>query len=138
MNGWKAYAAARTAMTALGWGPARIIVAEGFAARLVGMGAIPARAPDGNGYVLVFPRCHAVHTCFMGRALDIAFVGGQGRVLAHYEHVVPWRFLSCPDAQLVLERVAVASPESAGRPREPQADGSWCRDSSERLSKVLP
>lgn len=123
MNGWKAYAAARTAMTALGWGPARIIVAEGFAARLVGMGAIPARAPDGNGYVLVFPRCHAVHTCFMGRALDIAFVGEQGRVLAHHEYVPPWRFLSCPDAQLVLERVAVTSPEFAGRP--PRAASGW-------------
>lgn len=97
---------ARVALERLGWRPAHLVVADGFLARLLGMAAMPAAAPDGLPYVLAFPRCRAVHTCFMRRALDVAFADGEGGVLALHGAVRPWRFLAHPDAVLVLERVA--------------------------------
>lgn len=100
--GWDALA--RASIGALEWGPARPVVAQGFFDRLLGMAKLPARAPDGVVYVLAFPRCRAVHTCFMRRRLDIAFIAGDGTVLSHAEDVGPGRFLRESAAVMVLER----------------------------------
>lgn len=99
-----AYAAA---LRELGWAPARLAVASGFRDRLLGIVGPLARGEPGSAPVaLVFPSCDAVHTCFMRRALDIAFIDAEGHVLEEHRSVGPWRFLRCRGAFAVLERIA--------------------------------
>lgn len=40
---------------------------------------------------MVFPRCSAVHTFFMGMKIDILFLDRSGRVLGAYPAVPPWK-----------------------------------------------
>ena len=91
----------------LAWGSARVQVMRGFCERLLGFTVRAPKTPQGRYRVLVFPNCAAVHTCFMGFELDIAFADAEGALLASYENVRPWRFLSCPGAALVAERASV-------------------------------
>lgn len=94
----------RRALRSLGWGPARVVVARSPLRRLLGM---VAQRPDRRGgapLVMAFFRCSSVHTCFMRRSLDIAFLRSDGMPLAVYENVRPWRVRSCRGAALVLER----------------------------------
>ena len=99
----------RRALRMLGWEPACLVVAEAPLARLAGM--IPrsygAAGAPGEEVVMGFPRCHAVHTCFMHRALDIAFLSKTGEVLAVHRAVEPWRMLACRGAASVLERFSI-------------------------------
>lgn len=88
------------ALRILGWGPAPLVVATGFAQRLLGM----TTRREGT-VVMGFPSCSSVHTCFMTRPLDIAFIDSRGRVLELHEGVRPWRFLRCRGASSVIERV---------------------------------
>ena len=119
MRGEKGCEALERALDELGWRPAELVVARGFAPRLLGM---TVRDPVGRGglpLVMAFPSCRSVHTCFMRYPLDIACVDVRGRVLALYEGVRPWRMVSCPGAVAVLERASLL-----------EADGgrvSWCR-----------
>lgn len=99
-----AYAAA---LQRLGWLPARLAVASSFRDRLLGIvGPLVRDAPGSDSVVLAFPSCDAVHTCFMGQALDIAFIDAAGHVLEEYRSVGPWRFLRCRGSFSVLERIA--------------------------------
>ena len=107
MRGEKGREALERALDELGWRPAELVVARGFAPRLLGM---TVRDPVGRGglpLVMAFPSCQSVHTCFMRYPLDIACVDVHGRVLALYEGVRPWRMVSCPGAEAVLERVSL-------------------------------
>lgn len=53
---------------------------------------------------MLFDRCSAVHTFFMGIPLDIVFVSNENKVLALYEDVIPWKFcISCRKARYVVE-----------------------------------
>lgn len=108
---------ARSALEALGWRDSHLIMARSFGERLMGMLAVPPAALDGAPCVLAFPRCSSVHTCFMRSALDIAFIGPDGELLARYAAVPPWRLLSHPGAVLVLERVSDAGAGACGRAR---------------------
>ena len=45
---------------------------------------------------LIFPGCRAVHTCFMGMALDLLFVDEARRVVAVRAEVRPWRIAMGP------------------------------------------
>lgn len=97
------------ALRELGWS-GRIKVMRSFMDRLVGMlGGSPARE-EGPADILVFPRCRSVHTCFMRSPIDIGFVDAAGRVLEYHESVGPWRLLTCPRADFVLERSASRRP----------------------------
>lgn len=95
------------AVHALGWSPSKVEVADTFAARLGGLIARPPIESDGKLRILVFPQCHAIHTCFMRYPLDVAFIDTRGDVLVLYQGVAPWRFLSHPGAAAVLERASV-------------------------------
>ncbi len=99
----------RRALRMLGWEPACLVVAEAPFARLAGM--IPrsygAAGAPGEEVVMGFPRCHAVHTCFMHRALDIAFLSKTGEVLAVHRAVDPWHMRSHRGAASVLERFSM-------------------------------
>lgn len=99
----------RRAMTRLGWEPAHLVVAERPWARLLGM--IPCSYGVRNvcspTIVMGFPRCGSIHTCFMRRTLDVAFLSRTGEVLAVCREVAPWRVLSCREAASVIERIAL-------------------------------
>lgn len=64
---------------------------------------------DFEGSLLIAP-CHAIHTWGMDRAIDVAFLDGQGRIVASYCNIRPRQFLKCHGAHAVLERFACDSP----------------------------
>lgn len=70
-------------------------------ARLRGLGVL-----GGWGGVLVLAPCADVHTCFISRSIDIAFVSSCGVVLETCRAVPPWRRRRCRGAAFVLERWA--------------------------------
>lgn len=88
------------ALRILGWDSAPLVVATGFVQRLLGM-----TVRREGALVMGFPSCSSVHTCFMTRPLDIAFIDSRGRVLELHEGVRPWRFLRCRGASSVIERM---------------------------------
>lgn len=95
-------AAVIRALGELGW-RGDVMFANRFPERLRGLiGRAPRPGRDGD--VLAFCRCGAVHTCFMTRAIDVAFADEAGHVLQCHRSVQPWSFLSCPRAFCVLER----------------------------------
>ena len=89
----------RRAMTRLGWEPAHLVVAKRPWASV--------RNVCSPTIVMGFPRCGSIHTCFMRRALDVAFLSRTGEVLAVCREVAPWRVLSCREAASVIERIAL-------------------------------
>ncbi len=102
------------AIEELGWAPADLRVADGFAARLVGLLASSPLTAEGLPRAMGFPRCRSVHTWLMGYPLDIAFLDARGRVVEVHEGVGPGRVLRCPAACAVLERAAVTRVGCAG------------------------
>ena len=105
----------RRALRALGWEPARLLVAESFLQRLVGMLALDPRegaksacaGPSARSpVVMAFPRCSSVHTCFMRSPIDVAFIDRDGRVLSVCQGAPPWRVRTCRGAASVLERLS--------------------------------
>ncbi len=97
-------------MRALGWEDDHLVVAEGVAQRLRGMIAHEAPGGCGAGVVMGFPRCRSVHTWFMRRRIDIAFLDARGAVIETHRGVEPWRVRSCLRAASTLERVTPAPP----------------------------
>lgn len=79
----------------------RLCFAATFWDRLTGL--LSRRSSD---KILLIAPCHSIHTFGMGYAIDIAFVGREGKVLESYENVPPWRLRKCPGAYAVLERRA--------------------------------
>lgn len=65
-------------------------------------------APDALPVLLL--RCSSVHTYAMRYALDLAFIGRDGRVLLSCAWVPPGRVVSERDAYCVLERPASEEP----------------------------
>lgn len=69
----------------------RVEWADSFVARffgLMGRAALPA-----NGALVLEP-CQSVHMLFMRFAIDVAFVAPDGKVVAVYQDLKPWRGLS--------------------------------------------
>lgn len=107
MTAVSSYIAYARALNRLGWTPAEFVVAESFTVRLRGMlGRCPIAA-SGLPFVMAFPRCFSVHTCFMAYPIDIAFIDRSGNVLVCYENVRPWHACSHPGAWAVLERPSI-------------------------------
>lgn len=106
------------AIAELGWDPAGLVVADGFAARLFGM---TVRAPyrgAGAPVVMCLPCTRSVHTCFMPYALDIAFADCTGRVIRLHKKVAPWRMISCRAAAFALERATAIEDAATGFPKK--------------------
>ena len=40
---------------------------------------------------MVFPRCSAIHTFFMGMKIDVLFLDPEGKVLGAYPAIPPWK-----------------------------------------------
>jgi len=69
-------------------------------ARLLGLALLDrGRAPRG----LLIPRCRNIHTFAMRFALDVVFLGGDGRIVSVRREMPPRRFARCPGAEAVLE-----------------------------------
>lgn len=52
---------------------------------------------------LIFNRCNAIHTFFMGLSIDVLFLGDDGRVLGLRRSMAPWRLAASPRARGVVE-----------------------------------
>jgi hypothetical protein len=50
--------------------------------------------------------CNAVHCWFMGYAIDVLFLDGEGRVLKSLTSLRPWRMAACRGARSVVELAA--------------------------------
>lgn len=78
-------------------------LARSFWLRLRGLLGRPALV-SGQG-ILIQP-CNAIHTWFMGFAIDVVFVSRDDEVLALFSHVPPWRYRQCLKARYVVELAA--------------------------------
>ncbi|WP_373096030.1 DUF192 domain-containing protein [Collinsella bouchesdurhonensis] len=91
----------------LGWENARVVTAQTFFERLLGLLAPAYRAGmRADGVAIVFPCCSSVHTWFMKRDLDIVFLDRKGAMLRVYWGVKPGRLIFCSGASLAIERVS--------------------------------
>jgi len=134
----------------------RVRRADGFRARAIGLLRTPAA---GSPEVLLIPRCAAVHTFGMRRAIDVAFADGDGNVLRAVGRLGPWRFAWCLNATMAWElpagelarlgvlrgaRLAMGPPSAAVMPpsHEPSAsqspDPNPSQDASARRSLGRP
>ena len=85
--------------------PVKRVFATSFRSRLRGLiGRDERWLPPGSE--LVFLRCRSVHTFFMRRLLDVAFVGPDGIVLRAERDVFPRAVLHCKGAAAAIERFA--------------------------------
>lgn len=75
-------------------------VAASFGARA---GGLLVRPPLGTDEALWLSPCNSVHTAFMGYAIDVIFVGGDGRVMRVADRLAPWRMAGCWGAAGALE-----------------------------------
>ena len=96
----------------------QILVAASTRARLLGL--LGRRSERLGNRVLVLVPCSSIHTFGMRVPLDVAFLDNRGKVLRSVRGLAPRRLLSCPHAELVLERVA------AGKSQKWLEEGEVC------------
>ena len=81
-------------------GRLRIIVADGWASRAVGL--LSTRRLDDPCGLWLKP-CHSIHTFWMRYAIDILFLDQNDRVMRIVPGLKPWRLASCRGARTTLE-----------------------------------
>mgnify|MGYP002085551984 CR=1 FL=1 len=75
--------------------------ADTFFKRLCGL--LPYRSLPAGEMMLIIP-CNSVHTCFMRFPIDVLYLNKEGRIVALYENVPPWKLLPVKrEACCVLE-----------------------------------
>ena len=73
------------------------------------------RAPPGPRAGVLLTPCAAVHTFGMRYAIDVAFIGRDGRVVGLRRALAPWRVTLCLRAVAVVEmRAGVIDAEHGG------------------------
>jgi uncharacterized membrane protein (UPF0127 family) len=78
----------------------RLRVANGFWARLRGL--MWSSGPNlGEGMLL--RHCASVHTCFLFKPLDLAYLDSNGVIVRLVPKLLPWRISSCRHAAHTLE-----------------------------------
>lgn len=77
-----------------------VAMADGVFTRMRGL---IGRAPLGPGQGLWLTPCGSVHTIGMRRPIDVAFIAGDGRVVAVRPHLAPFRFALARGARHTLE-----------------------------------
>ena len=82
-----------------------VYVAGPFAARRKGLAKMDPMPPDRALHIM---RCKSVHTVGMRFALDLVWVGRDGRVVRVDEHIAPRRVRTCLRARTVIETRAGA------------------------------
>jgi len=81
----------------------RVLRADSFRARLLGLLALPPLQP---GEALVLKPCASVHTCFMRYAIDVVYLDRDDCVLKVVPALAPWRVSACLGARATLELAA--------------------------------
>lgn len=119
----------RRALEALGWMPARLVVASGFISRLLGI-ASPALWHMRGAFVVGFPRCRAVHTLHVRRRIDVAFIDAPGTIVEVHEGVMPGRMLACSEATSVIERWSPMPGRAGGYRESSEAPRCSCMPST--------
>jgi uncharacterized membrane protein (UPF0127 family) len=111
-------------------GGARVCVAAGVRARLLGLAGLRA-SRVGRGCALLLLPCTSVHTAGMRFALDLVWLSRTGALVRVDRGVRPWRLRTCRAARAVIEVPAggadalVAALEAEGeRVRAMAAKGS--------------
>ena len=84
-------------------GDLTLIVARSFRERRRGLAKM---APLPAGYGLRILKCNSIHTIGMRFALDLVWLGRDGRVLRVDRGVRPWRMKLCVRARSVVETAA--------------------------------
>jgi uncharacterized membrane protein (UPF0127 family) len=77
-----------------------LIVAAGRRSRMLGLARLDG-LPSGHGLLLA--PCRSVHTVAMRFALDLVWLGGDGRPVRLDEDVAPRRMRTCLRARSVIE-----------------------------------
>ncbi|AVJ27276.1 hypothetical protein CLM73_09230 [Achromobacter spanius] len=91
------------------------------------------RAPPGPRAGVLLTPCAAVHTIGMRYAIDVAFIGRDGRVLELRRALAPWRVALCLRAVAVVEmRAGVIDAEHGGIGRIEAAVQNAARRNVER------
>jgi len=89
-------------------GGLRVLRAERPLPRLLGLAGLSAMPA---GLALHFPRCRSVHTLGMRFALDLIWLGADGRPVRIDRSVPPRRFKACRHARSVVEANAGTADE---------------------------
>lgn len=83
--------------------------ADTFAQKLLGL--IPFQGKKKNWKkTMLFSPCHSIHTFFMRRKIDVAFLDEHGRVVKTKRGLGPHRITSCLRAHACLERFSSPEP----------------------------
>lgn len=92
----------------------KVRVADAFWSRLRGLIGVKELAPD-EGLLLM--NCASVHTFFMQIPIDVAYLDRDGRVVAAFPEVRPWRIIpGVRDGEHTLEVAAGALAKSGVKP----------------------
>jgi uncharacterized membrane protein (UPF0127 family) len=78
----------------------RLRIANGFWAKLRGLMWTSGPKP---GEALLLRQCASVHTCFLFKALDLAYLDHDGVIVRLVPRLLPWRVSRCRDAVHTLE-----------------------------------
>jgi uncharacterized membrane protein (UPF0127 family) len=81
-------------------GGRRVAEADSRAARMKGLARLDTMPP---GYALHIPKCRSVHTFTMRFALDLVWLGADGRPVRVDRDVPPRRLKACLGARSVVE-----------------------------------
>lgn len=78
-------------------------VANTFWSRFMGL---MGKSSMSSSEAIMFPKCNAIHTCFMKFSIDCVFLDKSGRVRKVYRNLAPWR-LAGPvwGAAMVIELI---------------------------------
>lgn len=78
----------------------RLRIANGFWGKLRGLMWTSGPRP---GEALLLRHCASVHTCFLFKALDLAYLDHDGVIVRLVPRLLPWRVSGCRDAVHTLE-----------------------------------
>ena len=78
----------------------QLVVADGPVARLAGLAGMRSLSPATG---LLIPDCRSVHTLGMRFALDLIWLGEDGRIADVSAAVQPWRMVTLAHARAVVE-----------------------------------
>ncbi len=103
----------------------RLILAAGLPQRLKGL-----LLSHPNDAVLLLIPCRDIHTFGMRYAIDVAFLGPEGKVRAAYRDVLPRQRRKCRNATAVVERFARPGEEwfEEGDYLDVQAPACWIKE----------
>lgn len=115
-------------------GRIRLRLAQGARGRLLGL--LGRATPPGSRTGLWLSPCRAIHTWGMRYAIDVAFIGADGRVLRVDRQVGPGRLRHCKGARSVIE--LAINPADSNLRYQRKLRAALCRAGGARPGVVRP